>query len=80
MSATILEARAVITADDKTGAAFSAIEKKMAHLAKASAGTGRSDVMASRPASPAGSDSVLPEAMLSTKGSMSLNPTIPASA
>lgn len=36
MGNTILEAHAVITADDKTGAAFSAIEKKMVALAKTS--------------------------------------------
>ena len=41
MSATLLEAKAVITAEDRTGAAFAAIEKKIAQLGKSAAQVGR---------------------------------------
>jgi TP901 family phage tail tape measure protein len=39
--ATVLEARAIITAEDKTGPAFAAIEARMAAMSKAAANIGR---------------------------------------
>lgn len=41
MAGTLLEARAIISAEDKTGAAFAAVEEKIAALGKASAAVGR---------------------------------------
>jgi hypothetical protein len=51
MTATVLEARAVITGEDRTAGMFAALEAKISHLSKAAAGVTKTSALVSRNAS-----------------------------